>query len=112
MDEQGRSGGGGYSKYGIDEELEEDARPTLDVAQDKNIDTGAFPFEPYSLASLVSSTDNVGSLGTHCERGLSKNAARSADASHHAAFESEFEFTAPRRQRQCTVASWVGSARR
>ena len=30
-------------KYGIKEVLEEDARPTLDVAQDKNTDAGVFP---------------------------------------------------------------------
>lgn len=68
-------------------------RPALDLSQDELIDSGAFPFKPYSLASLVDPKNLPGliemggtkgllrGLGTHAKTGLSKKSLTNSDGS-------------------------------
>ncbi|KAH8100992.1 calcium-translocating P-type ATPase [Cristinia sonorae] len=71
-----------------DEDLPEQ-RPTLDLSQDEQIDTGVFPFKPFALASLVD-PKNIAALvemggilglmrglGTHAKTGLRKASLKS-----------------------------------
>ncbi|TCD63338.1 hypothetical protein EIP91_005657 [Steccherinum ochraceum] len=81
------------SKGGDDDEPPEQ-RPALDLAQDELIDSGAFPFKPFQLASLVDPKNlpdliEMGGikgllrgLGTHAKTGLTRQSLTSSDGTN------------------------------